>query len=530
MKKFLIFLITLLLFISNTKAFNVDIKSNNAFVYNLTEDKIMYEKNAYDEILVASMTKIMTAILVIENNKDLDKEITIVDNDLRDMYEYTTTGFQDGHKVTIRELLYGILLKSGSDAVNAAVRITSKTEEEFISLMNQKVKELGLTHTYFSNAIGKDKDNYSSVADIGKIMKYCLKNKDFKEIISTDIYKIEDLDIQISGPLHNSISKYDIDTSIIKGAKTGFTTLARHSMVSYSEKDDISYIVVTAYADNYKDLLNDSVNIYNYLFNNYGYKDYPINFNIDIENGKTDTYNVNISAKVYLENDYDKSKLTYKYNGTKKINFLINKNDKLGTISIYYGKDLIKQIDVRLTSDIEYKPKAYVGIIFIIVLCLFSGFVVFKKTIDKKKKIKKKKISNEKTKKVIYTKVENTKKVVKPKIEKKKRDIHPALEEFIKEETSLSKKLDILSSTIDINLFFDTIKSLKNNEIAICDKEKFEHDFIDRCFKDIDFKNLDELRTLYMKLKLYKSCMSSKTIKYYNTLFKYCTSEYIDKK
>jgi len=530
MKKFLIFLITLLLFISNTKAFNIDIKSNNAYVYNLTEDKIMYEKNAYDEILVASMTKIMTAIIVIENNKDLDKEITIVDNDLRDMYEYTTVGFQDGHKVTIRELLYGILLKSGSDAVNAAVRITSNTEEEFISLMNQKVKELGLTHTYFSNAIGKDKDNYSSVSDIGKIMKYCLKNKTFKEIISTDSYEIEDLDIQIPGPLHNSVSKYDIDTSIIKGAKTGFTTLARHSMVSYTEKDDISYIVVTAYADNYKDLLNDSVNIYNYLFDNYGYKDYPINFNIDIENGKQDYYNININAKIYLENDYDKNKINYKYNGAKKINFLTNKNDKLGTVSVYYGKDLIKKFDVRLNDDIEYKPKAYVGMIFIIILCLFFGFVLFKKVIVKKIKINNKKIVKEKTKKVVYTKIENTKKTVKPKVQKKKRDIHPALEEFIKEETSLSKKLDILSSTIDINLFFDTIKSLKDNELATCDKEKFEHGFIDRCFQDIDFRNLDELRTLYMKLKLYKSFMSSKTIKYYNTLFKYCTREYIDKK
>lgn len=526
MKRFLIFLTTLVLFTSNVKAFDMEINSNNVFVYNLTEDKIAYEKNAYDEILVASMTKIMTAILVIEKNTDLDKEITIEDSDLRDMYEYTTTGFQEGDKVTIRELLYGILLKSGSDAVNAAVRVTTGTEEEFISLMNQKVKELGLTHTYFSNPIGKDKDNYSSVSDIGKIMKYCLKNKEFKEIISTDTYLIEDLDVQVPGPLHNSISKYDVDTSVIKGAKTGFTTLARHSMVSYSEKDDTSYIVVTAYADNYKDLLNDSVNIYNYLFDNYGYKDYPINFNIDIENGKKDVYNVNIDAKIYLENDYDESLITYKYNGTKKINFLNKKNEKLGTILVYYDKELIKNIDVRLNDDIEYKPKAYIGMIFIIILCFFFGFILFKRLVMKK--IKKKKTAKESNKKVVYTKMEKPKNEIK--IQKKKRDIHPALEEFIKEENSISKKLDILSNTIDINLFFDTLKGLKNNEITLCDKEKFEHDFIDRCFQNIDFQNLDELRTLYTKLKLYRSCMELKTIKYYNTLFKYCTSEYVDKK
>lgn len=525
MKKFLIFLITLLLFISNIKAFDIDIKSNNVYVYNLTEDKIMYEKNAYDEILVASMTKIMTAIIVIENNKDLDKEITIEDSDLRDMYEYTTTGFQEGNKVTIKELLYGILLKSGSDAVNAAVRVTTDTEEEFISLMNQKVKELGLTHTYFSNPIGKDKDNYSSVSDIGKIMEYCLKNKYFKEIISTDSFLIDSLDIQVNGPLHNSISKYNVDTSVINGAKTGFTTLARHSMVSFAEKDDITYIVVTAYAQNYKDLLNDSINIYNYLFDNYSYVDYPINFNIDIENGKQDIYNVNIDAKIYLENNYDKDLITYKYEGAKEINFLMNKNDKLGTVSVFYDKDLIKKIDVRLNDNIEYKPKAYIGVILLVLICLISGFIILKKI--RIKKVKNKKVNN---KKVVYTKIEKPKKEIKPIIQKKRRDIHPALDEFIKEENSISKKLDILNNTIDINLFFDTLRSLKSSDSLECDKEKFEHDFIDRCFQNIDFKNLDELRTLYTKLKLYKSCMSLKTIKYYNILFKYCTREYIDKK
>ena len=97
---------------------------------------------------------------------------------------------------------------------------------------------------------------------------------------------------------------------------------------------------------------------------------------------------------------------------------------------------------------------------------------------------------------------------------------------FIKEENSLEKKLNILKTTTDLDLFFTTLKSVS---YTIKDKEKFEHDFIDRCFREINFESLDELKDLYTKLKLYKQEMSLSTIKYYNKLFKYCIDEYVDK-
>lgn len=525
MKKIILFFISFLLLLNHTYALDLDINSKYAYVYNLTEDKIMYEKDAYEEIKVASMTKIMTAIIVIENNEDLDKEIIIKDEDLRDMYEYTTTGFQAGDKVTIKELLYGILLKSGSDAVNAAVRVTTTTEEEFIDLMNQKVKELNLTHTYFSNPVGKDEDNYSSVYDIGKIMEYCLKNEDFKDIISTDMHYVESLDLQINGPLYKMNIKYDIDTSIIKGGKSGFTTLAKHSLVSYGEKDGVSLIIVTDYADNYKSLLQDNVNLYNYFFDSYSYNDYNINFNIDIENGKEDTYNVNIDTKIYLENNYDQNLITYKYNGKNKINFLIKKGDKLGEVSVYYDKELIKTVDVKLKSNIEYKPKAYFKISFIFVaiaiILIFLGIIKIKSV---KKKNKQKKIIPKKNIEVKSSKIKTINTTHQNKV---KREITPEIENFIKEENSKEKKLNILKNTININLFFDNLKSI---ELTQNEKELLQHDFIDRCFESIDFKNFDDLNELYTKLKLYKKEMSINTIKYYNTLFKYCIDEYIDKK
>ena len=505
MKKILLFIVTLFVTFSfyghiYAKDDSFDLYSKYAYVLNATDNKVLYELNSSDEAKVASMTKIMTAIIIIENNKNLDKIVTIKDDDLKDMYEYATTGFQDGYEVTIKELLYGILLQSGSDAVNAGVRITTDTEEEFVDLMNQKVSELGLNHTHFSNPIGKDDGNYSSAEDIARIMEYCLKNKDFKDIISTNMYYIDRFDLQINGPLYKSDNKYNADLTYIKGGKNGYTALAKYSLVSYGEKDGVTIIVVTNGANNFKEIFNDNNKLYSYFFENYGYKDYNINFDIDIKNSKEKKYNVNLNTKLYLENDYDKNLLKYEYKGTNKISILNKKGDKLGKVNIYYNNELIKELDVRLDKNIKYKTNIILPIIVIFAIIII--FIVFNNKIKHKRK--KKVVKKIQTNKIIPNKVET----------------------FIKEENSIDKKLKIIKTTIDLDLFFNTLESVNYTSK---DKEKFEHDFIDRCFKDINFKNLEELRELYTKLNLYKSKMSNITIKYYTKLFKYCIDEYVSK-
>ena len=139
MKKIILFII-MFIFVINVNA--LELNSKYAYIYNVKEDKIMYEVDSNKEVPVASLTKIMTAIISIENNEDLDKEVFVLDSDLRDMYEYAVAGFRPGDIVTIKDLLYGVLLPSGSDAVNALVRVTSNTEEEFVKSMNDKLKQL----------------------------------------------------------------------------------------------------------------------------------------------------------------------------------------------------------------------------------------------------------------------------------------------------------------------------------------------------------------------------------------------------
>lgn len=366
MKKIIIFIITFL-FIINVKA--LELNSKYAYVYNVKENKIMYEKDSKKEVSIASLTKIMTAIIAIENNTNLDEEVTIIDSDLRDMYEYATAGFNVGDKVTKKDLLYGVLLPSGSDAVNAIVRTTTENEQDFVKLMNEKVKELGLNNTHFSNPIGKDQNNYSTMYDISKILKYALNNDIFKEIFTSKEYQTNNLILK--GPLSK------VGSDMVSGAKTGFTYAAMYCFASFSEKENFDYIVVTAYADSYKDVITDHVNVYNYYFNNYGYHNYNVNFDINIKNGKEEFYNVNIDKNLYLENNYNKGLLTYKYEGVKEITKDIKKGDKLGIVSIYYDNELLESTTVYLDKEIEYKN--YIWIIIPITILLFFLILISRK-------------------------------------------------------------------------------------------------------------------------------------------------------
>jgi len=370
MKKIIMFIISFI-FITNINA--LELNSKYAYVYNVKEDKVMYEKDSDKEVKVASMTKIMTAIIAIENIDDLNKEVVMVNSDFKDMYEYAIAGFDIGDKVTIKDLLYGTLLPSGSDAVNALVRTVSNTYEDFVKLMNDKVNELGLNNTHFSNPIGMDEDNYSSMHDVYKILEYALNNPVFKEIFTTKEYLVNKL--LLKGPLTFT------PNNIISGAKTGFTYDAMYCLASFSQKENFDYIVITSYADSYKDVINDHENIYNYYFNNYGYHNYNINFNIPIKNGKKDYYDINIDNKLYLENNYNKELLNYKYDGINEINKKIKQGDKLGSISIYYNNELLDIKDIYLMEEIEYKNYIW----FIITILILIPLIVIFKTKKKKR-------------------------------------------------------------------------------------------------------------------------------------------------
>ena len=165
----------------NVYADDIELKSKRAVLYNMTDDKVLYEKNADQEVYIASLTKMMTALVAIENIKDFNQKVVVTSDMLKDVtYDLSVAGFNVGNILTYDEILYGIILKSGADATEIAAYSISGSEKEFVKLMNQKAEEIGMNNSHFSNVIGIEGDNHHSTArDVMKLVKYALQNKKF---------------------------------------------------------------------------------------------------------------------------------------------------------------------------------------------------------------------------------------------------------------------------------------------------------------------------------------------------------------
>ena len=187
-----------------------------------------------ERIYPASMTKIMTALLTIENLPDLNETITVPEDIFEELtaQDASVAGFNPYEQPTVRDLLYGVLLPSGADACETLARAVGGSEEGFVAMMNQKAEELGLTNTHFENCTGLHNDNhYSTCRDIAVLMSECLKSDTFREIVTRE---------EMSTTLENG--------AVIEGGKTGFTDEAGQCLVSFAEYGGEEYILVTAEA------------------------------------------------------------------------------------------------------------------------------------------------------------------------------------------------------------------------------------------------------------------------------------------
>ena len=323
MKKVLCFL-CLFLFINNVNA--LDIYSENMVIYNLNENTVVNEKNKDEATSIASMTKIMTVLVAIENIEDINETIILTKDVFYGLKEANASvaGFKVGQKVTYKDLLYGAFLPSGADATNALALNISGSIDDFVKLMNNKAKELNLKNTNFINTTGLDDVNhYSTVDDVAIILKEALKNDIFKEIFTSKKYLTSDKTLTFSSTLDKSLSAYSISADYILGGKTGYTLDAGRCLASiaYDENEAIYYLLVTSKAPtekNYYHLL-DAKNIYEYHFDNYGYieliNEMDIIDTIKTKYAKEKTYDIKLdkSFRKYMIKDFDKSKLEVIY-------------------------------------------------------------------------------------------------------------------------------------------------------------------------------------------------------------------------
>ncbi len=386
-KGFKIFLILILLQINVVYAEEFNITSKSVILYNMNENKVLYELKSNEKLQIASLTKIMTVITAIEHNDDLNKEVVITNDMLKGISEYTQVGFKEGERPTIKDLLYGSMLPSGADAVNALAISTSGSINKFVELMNEEAKKLKLNDTLFDNPIGMDSENnYSTASDMAKLLIYSLKNKTFKEVFTAREYKIECLNKTVKTTLVSYSRSYGLDVSQITGAKSGFTDGAGLCLASTSTFDDVNYLLITlgASTKSRSNAVRDSLEIYDYYSTNYGYqvvlkKNQKIK-NIPIKWGHDKEYSLvaNQDVSLYLSNDIRRNRIKYIYDGVEEINYKIKKGDKLGTVKIVYENETLSTYDVYLDKDLKfYHPVLYVIIFVLFIIMIYSFKYVF---------------------------------------------------------------------------------------------------------------------------------------------------------
>lgn len=399
MKKSYIFVVFFFFFLFITSAFAIEfnLKSNHALLINLDEQKILYEQNANEKTSIASLTKIMTAIVALENIKSLDDKVVLISRDFQGLQEANAAvaGFFVGETVTYRDLLYGLMLPSGADAAQALTRLIAGNRENFVLKMNEKAKELGLNNTNFVNETGLDIDNhYSSLKDVAKIFQYALQNEDFKKIISSSSYILSNNSKTLQSTVFKNLKKNNLEMDYMIGGKTGTTENAGLCLASIANYNDTNYMLITTGApqeNNNPYNFLDAKTIYDYYISNYATQTILEKGNVvltlDTIYAKEEqiTFQIPESISLYLQKDFPKENIQYEYLGVKEIKYDTPLNTKLGTLKIIVENETIKTLDIVLLEQLHFDFINYLKcnpifiILFIVLLIVLLSFFKIKK-------------------------------------------------------------------------------------------------------------------------------------------------------
>ncbi|KMY32280.1 D-Ala-D-Ala carboxypeptidase [Lysinibacillus xylanilyticus] len=257
---------------------DVNLHSSNAILVNLDTNKILLDKGSDEIIYPASLTKIMTVLVAIENIPNLQEKILLPKSIFKNLYEENASvaGFLPNEELTAEDLLYGSMLPSGADASIGLADYIAGSESKFVKLMNEKAKQLGMKNTHFRNATGlHHPDHYTSVKDISILLQYALTNNNFRDIYTAERYSIKSTNLHPEGMtltsrMFKNLNANENTRGEIIGGKTGYTVQAGLCLASLATINGEEYILVTvgANGDSRTEQFNitDALAVYRQLF------------------------------------------------------------------------------------------------------------------------------------------------------------------------------------------------------------------------------------------------------------------------
>lgn len=264
--------------------FNIteDIYSRAAIVINNTTGNIVCRKNADAELYPASLTKIMTVIVAIENIPNLNTSVTVDGKSFDRLTQAgaSLAGIVRGQQLTLLDLCYATILPSGADAAITLAEYVSGNEDDFVVLMNNKARELGMADTHFCNVSGLHNDeHYSTVYDMAVLLQYAMKNEYFYQVITTEEYMIPadsvfPAGLRVYSTVFDKANKMTINklnTATLLGGKSGYTPEAGLCLATVCKTDGYEYITVTMCADGTLYTPQYAMIDTYFLINNYAY-------------------------------------------------------------------------------------------------------------------------------------------------------------------------------------------------------------------------------------------------------------------
>jgi D-alanyl-D-alanine carboxypeptidase (penicillin-binding protein 5/6) len=338
-----------------------DTYSKHIICIERSTEEVLFEKDAYTKTAMASTTKILTAVITLENC-DLNEEVQISSKAANT--GGSTLGITANTKMTIESLLYGLLLRSGNDCAVAIAEHIGESVEGFANIMNQKAEEIGLKNSHFVTPHGLDSDeHYTTAYDLAILTNYALKNEKFKNIVGT-----KQITIMINGYSRtlNNTNELLGNVQGVYGVKTGFTGNAGRCLVTACRRDDLDVIVVVLGADTKKIRGLDTKNVLEYVFNNFQMTDTKylveeaFNKNFTNPNIKVLKSRSSITLK-YIENSnyiypINKNKISELKTSSYCVSVIeapLNQNEILGKIRVMCEEKILYEIDIELKNEIK---------------------------------------------------------------------------------------------------------------------------------------------------------------------------------
>ena len=346
-----------------------DINAESALLIDNKTNKVLYSKDMNRKMFPASTTKILTAILVLENHS-LDEKVTASYNAVMTIPSgYSTASIQIDEVLTVEQLLELLLVHSANDAANVLAEYTGGSIDSFVAMMNTKINELGLSDTHFTNPYGlQDNNHYTTAHDLAIIMQYCLKNDDFRKIAGQASCAIPSTN-KSEPRKYSSTNELLIAgnsnyyPNLIAG-KTGYTSEAGECLVSAAYNDNLELVGVILNSNN---RFKDTRSLYNYGYTNFSIKNIvnekDIITNVEVKNATKDTKNLNLLVSedipVLANNSDDLSKIEPQITLNSDIKAPIEDGQVLGKVSysvngITYSTDLIAANNVEKSNFVLY--------------------------------------------------------------------------------------------------------------------------------------------------------------------------------